>query len=314
MLAAAGIAFFVILSFVPAMAAFVALYGLAFNTGDVVAQFESISYLMPADASTLLRDQLVQLTTTPDKELGIAAAIAFAIAIFSASSATKGIIEGLNIVYDEHEKRSWWFLSVAAMILTVAGLVSIIAFLVGSVFLPKILEWAGVHSAVLPVALSYAFLAAFLLVELAAVYRWAPSRSEARFVWIAPGSLLAVALLLAFSASFAWFVRTFAAYDAYGSLSVVVATMTWLWVSLVIVLLGAQINAEAEHQTAKDSTTGAPLPLGARGAVMADTVGEPAELPVKRQAARTPQAEIALVIALSLAAAGLLWWQFSDRR
>lgn len=316
MLAAAGIAFFIILSFVPALATLVALYGLVYDSSQVVAQVDAISHLLPFDFSSLLRDQLVRLTTAPQKELGIAAAIASAIALFSASSATRGLVEGLNIVYAEKEKRSWLGVTFAAMLLTIAGIISIMAFLAGSVLMPKLLDYAGMHSVTLPLAMSYGFLALFLLLELGAIYRWAPSRSEAKFVWLAPGSAIAVFLLLIFSAAFSWFVRTFAAYDAYGSLSVVIASMTWLWVSMIIVLLGAQINAEAEHQTARDSTTGPPRPMGTRGAVMADTIGLPAESPGRaaRVAAKPRANEVAIIAVLSATAMALAWYQYNRGR
>jgi membrane protein len=318
MLAAAGVAFFIILAFVPTLAALVAIYGLVFDPSEVLAQIDGIAYLLPADFIALLRDQLMRLTSSPEKQLGIAAAVAFALALFSASSATKGIVEGLNLVYAEREKRSWLMLTLLAIVLTVAGILCVIAFLAGSVLLPKLLETAGVGSTALPLVASYAFLAVFISVVLAAIYRWAPSRSEAKFVWLAPGSLFAVVMLLAFSAAFSWFVRTFGTYSAYGSLSVVIATMTWLWISMVIILLGAQINAEAEHQTAKDSTTGAPLPMGTRGAVMADTLGPTAgrdfsaPVPRPRRAVIQP-AEVAVIAVLSVAALALLWQQRTRR-
>lgn len=319
MLVGAGIAFFGLLAFVPALAALVAIYGLAFDPAQVVDQVAGISHLLPYDVRTLLQDQLVRLTSAPQEKLGIAAAIALAIALFSASSATKGLIEGLNIVYGEREKRSWLLLTVAAIALTVAGLVSVVAFLASTLLLPKFLELIHVSETVPLAVISYLSLALFLWLELSAIYRWAPSRSSARFAWIAPGSLLAVALLVVFSLAFSWFVRTFAAYSAYGSLGVVIAFMTWLWVSMVIVLLGAQLNAEAEHQTIRDSTTGFPKPLGLRGAVMADTVGksEGSTLPpAVALATRLPaiDAKRAAVLAMSAGVLFVAWHRlYRDR-
>ena len=120
---------------------------------------------------------------------------------------------------------------------------------------------------------SYALLLMTLWLGLAALYRWAPSREDAKWSWLAPGSFLALFCILGFSVAFSWFARTFSTYSAYGSLGVAVGFMTWCWICLVILLLGALINAEAEHQTTRDSTTGLPKPLGSRGAIMADTVG-----------------------------------------
>lgn len=311
MLVAAGIAFFGLLAFVPALAALVAIYGIAFDPAQVVSQVAGISHLLPNDVSSLLQDQLVRLTTAPQEKLGIAAATALAIALFSASSATKGLIEGLNIVYGEDEKRSWLQLTAAAIALTVAGLISVVVFLASTLLLPKLLELIHLNETVLPALISYFSLAVFLWLELSAIYQWAPSRSAAKFAWIAPGSFLAVILLVVFSLAFSWFVRTFAAYSAYGSLGVVIAFMTWLWISMVIVLLGAQLNAETEHQTIRDSTTGVPKPLGFRGAVMADTVGEfdEASLPPAAVLARLPAiaGKHAAVIAISAGSIFLIW-------
>ena len=319
MLVAAGIAFFGLLAFVPALAALVAIYGLAFDPAQVVSQVAGISHLLPNDVSSLLQDQLVQLTSAPQEKLGMAAVLALAIALFSASSATKGLIEGLNIVYAENEKRSWLGLTGAAIVLTLAGLVSVAVFLASTLLLPKIIELMHVNETVLPAVISYLSLALFLWLELSAIYRWAPSRSQARFAWIAPGSLLAVILLVVFSLAFSWFVRTFAAYSAYGSLGVVIAFMTWLWISMVIVLLGGQLNAEAEHQTIRDSTTGVPKPIGFRGAVMADTVGrsERSTLPsAAALATGLPAFDAKQVAALAVSAGALylVWHRLYRKR
>lgn len=318
MLVAAGIAFFGLLALVPALAALVAIYGLVFDPAEVVTQVNGLAPFLPAEVTTLLQDQLVRLTSAPQEKLGIAALIAVAIAIFSASSATKGLVEGLNIVYAEKDSRSWFALTGAAIVLTLAGLVSVAVFLASTLLLPKLFALFGINQTLPLSLLSYASLAVFLWLELTAIYRWAPNRSEARFAWLAPGSLLAVVLLVAFSVGFSWFVHTFALYSAYGSLGAVIAFMTWLWVSMVIVLLGAQLNAEAEHQTLRDSTTGTPLPLGLRGAVMADTVGKAkgarfAPIAIAdRPAALT--AGTAAALAVSAAALFVVWYRVSKLR
>lgn len=309
MLVAAGIAFFSLLAFVPALAALVAIYGLVFDPSQVVTQVGSVSHLLPGDVSGLLQEQLVRLTTQPEQKLGATALIALAITLFSASSATKGLIEGLNIVYAEKEKRSWLHLTLFAIALTVAGIVSVVVFLASTVFLPKALELFGITQVLPLLIVSYVTLAFLLWFELTILYRWAPSRDTAKLRWIAPGSLVAVALLVLFSWAFSWFVRTFAAYSAYGSLGVVIAFMTWLWVSMVIILVGAQLNAESEHQTIRDSTEGIPAPMGFRGAVMADTVGRSADSrlpPDVAIAVPIPAIRPAPALALLLVAGALL--------
>ena len=109
---------------------------------------------------------------------------------------------------------------------------------------------------------------------LSLLYRYGPSRDKAEWKWVTPGGLVAAVLWLAVSMLFSWYVANFGSYnETYGSLGAVIGFMTWIWISSIVVLLGAEINAEMEHQTAKDTTEGADQPLGARGAQMADTIG-----------------------------------------
>jgi membrane protein len=109
---------------------------------------------------------------------------------------------------------------------------------------------------------------------LAAIYRYGPSRTEARWQWLSVGSVAAAIGWLITSVLFSWYIAHFGAYNAtYGSLGAAVGMMMWMWISAVVILLGGELNAEIEHQTAKDSTVGAEKPLGERGAVMADTIG-----------------------------------------
>ncbi|WP_371495139.1 YihY/virulence factor BrkB family protein [Bradyrhizobium sp.] len=113
-----------------------------------------------------------------------------------------------------------------------------------------------------------------LALSLACIYRFGPSRQAPRWTWITWGSTGATVLWLVASALFSWYAANFGTFNqTYGSLSAVIGFMTWLWISAIVILLGCELNAEIEHQTARDTTTGAPKPLGARGAKMADTVG-----------------------------------------
>jgi membrane protein len=120
-------------------------------------------------------------------------------------------------------------------------------------------------------------LLAILLFVLALLYRYGPSRDLARWRWVTPGSLTAGVVWLIASIGFSWYVAHFGSYnETYGSLGAAIGFMTWIWISSTIVLLGGEINAELEHQTARDTTTGPEQPMGTRRARMADTVGAPA--------------------------------------
>ena len=113
-----------------------------------------------------------------------------------------------------------------------------------------------------------------LLIGLAVLYRYGPDRRAARWQWVTVGSVSAAVTWIVASFLFSWYLSNFANYNAtYGSLGAAVGVMVWLWISTTVMLLGAELNAEIEHQTARDSTVGSEQPLGSRGAVMADTVG-----------------------------------------
>ncbi|MET1045440.1 MAG: YihY/virulence factor BrkB family protein [Hyphomicrobium sp.] len=275
---AAGAAFFGLLALVPALAALLAMYGAIFDPATAVKQTAALSGFLPGETQTLVEDQLKRLTSEPSSKLGLAATFSFLFSLWSASSATKAIMDGLNVVYLESEKRSLFAYNATALILTIAGLLAIAVLLGITLILPLVLSYILPGSAsVLVWLISYAVLIATLWACVSALYRYAPSREEAKWRWLTPGAITAVVFILVFSIVFSWFARTFSTYSAYGSISAVIGFMTWAWVCMVILLVGAQINAEAEHQTQKDSTTGRPLPLGERGAVMADTVGKSVE-------------------------------------
>jgi len=133
----------------------------------------------------------------------------------------------------------------------------------------------GTYSERILAFLRWPGLFAIVAVGLSVIYRHGPSRRPAKWRWISWGSVLAALLWIGASMLFSWYVANFDNYNRmYGSLGAVVAFQIWLWLSSVVVLLGAELNAEAEHQTAIDSTEGAARPLGSRGAAMADTIGE----------------------------------------
>jgi membrane protein len=123
--------------------------------------------------------------------------------------------------------------------------------------------------------LRWPLLSLLVLFGLSALYRYGPSRQNAQWKWVTPGSVLATFLWLAESGAFSWYVAHFGRYNlTYGSLGAAVAFMTWIWLSTIIILLGGQVNAEMEHQTSHDTTVGPAQPLGSRRAHMADTLGQ----------------------------------------
>jgi membrane protein len=201
----------------------------------------------------------------------------FALALWSANGGMKAIIDALNVVYDEDEKRGFIKLNAVSLAFTLGGLVAILAAIGLVVAAPIVLSMFGL-GAFADLLLRFGrwpALAAMILLGLAVLYRFAPSRRSPQWKWISVGSVSATVIWLIGSAALSYYLANFAAYDAtYGSLGAAIGLMIWMWMSTIVVLLGAELNSEIEHQTTKDSTTGR-KPMGRRGATMADTVGGP---------------------------------------
>jgi membrane protein len=188
----------------------------------------------------------------------------------------KAMIDALNVIYAETEKRSFVRLNLLSLVLTIGAIVFVLLAIATVIVLPLALAWLGVGSAGewAIAMLRWPAIMVAIALGLAVLYRFGPSRKEAQWQWLSVGAAVAVFLWVAGSLAFSWYLSNFADYNAtYGSLGAGIGLMMWLWLTSVAVLIGAEINAEIEHQTARDTTVGATKPLGARGAVMADTVG-----------------------------------------
>lgn len=275
---AAGVAFYILLAIFPGLSAMIALGGIFLLEPDqIVSQLADVTQLLPDSARQLVLDQAQSLASASNDNLGLAALIGLAIALFSATRGVGGLIVGLNIVYDEREQRGLVVLTALKLALTVAIIVGLLVALAVTGVLPATLNlvqgepWVEVAIT----AASWLFLVIFILTGLAVLFRFGPSRSSARWKWISVGSVAASVVWLIASAGFALFVANFGTYnESFGSLAGVVVLLLWLWISAFIVLLGAALNAEIEAQTRIDSTVGSPKPMGERGATKADQVGE----------------------------------------
>jgi membrane protein len=272
---AAGVAFYGFVAVVPALAATVAIYGLMADPSHVGDHVESLSSVLPGEVLPLIRDQMVRISSN-GKANGIGAIIGVLIAIYSSASATKALISGLNIAYDETEKRSFLKLTLIAMVLTIGGIVAA-AFAIGLVaVLPALLTHLYVTKSVelLLNIIRWPILVGGFITSLAVVYRYGPCRNDAKWKWVSPGAIVAGVLWLLGSGIFSLYVSKFGSYDkTYGPLGAVVVFLMWLYISALAVLIGAEFNSEMERQTKRDTTEGPEKPLGARGANSADTVG-----------------------------------------
>lgn len=276
LLTAAGVSFYLLLALVPTLTAFVSIYGLFNNRADVVGHIELLSGIVPPGALSIVRDQLTRLTIEDNQTLGITLIIALALAFWSASAGIRAMFEAMNVAYHEKERRSLPLVYGLALLFSVGGAAA--AFLVIAVVLlmpPLLVFLPGGAGLAWTVRLAaYAAMLLVISLGIGALYRWGPSREQAKWRWITPGAGFAVLSLGVTSVLFSWYVTNFTDDNAtYGSLGAMIGLMTWLWISSTLVILGAELNSEIEHQTAQDSTTGAEKPLGERGAHMADSVG-----------------------------------------
>lgn len=276
-LVSAGLAFYTLMSIFPAIAAIVSVYGLVADAGEVEQHFLAVADLVPGQARTLLADQMTRVAGGDTGSLSFAALLSLAIALWIASRGTQAFMMAMNVAYNEREKRGLVKQNLIALALTVCLLMFSTLALVATVIVPAVIASLGIEGTRdwLIALLRWPLLAGFFMVALAVLYRLAPSRNDAKWRWVTPGSVVAVLLWLAASIAFSFYIGNFADYNqTYGSLGAVVGVLIWFWVSAFVVILGAELNAETERQTRCDSTHGDPKPLGERGAYVADTVGK----------------------------------------
>jgi membrane protein len=272
-----GVAFFSLLAAFPAIAAVVSLYGLFADASTIGRHLSLLSGILPGGVLLLIADQITLISRQGNETLGTAFVVSLLIAVGSANSGMAALFDALNVVYDEEEKRSLMRFYATTVLFTLAGIVFVIVAIAGIVVLPLVLRFVGLAATTewLIAILRWPILLATIVVSLACIYRYGPSRNDARWRWVTWGSVVGALLWIAASMLFSWYVATFDSYNkTYGSLGAAIGFMVWLWISAVIVLLGGELNAEMEHQTARDTTEGVAKPLGARGAMMADHVGE----------------------------------------
>jgi membrane protein len=277
LLIAGGVVFYGLLATVPAITALVSMYGLFTPASTINTQLNFLADVMPATAYQVISDQVVRIAGHSDGKLTLALVVGLGVALWSANAGVKAIFDALNIVYDEDEKRGLIKLNAMSLSFTLAGILVLMLVLGAVVVVPLVLTFVGFaaqqQAGLLPL-LRWPVLVVLVMLGLSVLYRYGPSRHQAKWRWVSVGSMFATIAWIAVSVAFSWYLSKFADYNAtYGSLGAVIGLMMWMWISTAVVLIGAELNSEIEHQTARDSTTGAPKPIGTRGAVMADTVG-----------------------------------------
>jgi membrane protein len=243
--------------------------------------------MLPEGSFQIVQDQIARVLSKGTTGLGATFLFGLALAIWSANAGVKAVIDALNVVYQEREKRSFIRLNLLSLAFTIGGIGALMVMVSAVVAFPLALGHLGLKpQSQLVVSLArWPLMFIVLLAALGTLYRFGPSRRAARWEWLGVGTLLAATLWIAGSAALSWYLSHFGNYNAtYGSLGAAIGLMMWMWMSAIVVLCGAELNSEIEHQTVRDSTVGPPKPLGARGAAMADTVGRAVPGEGERQA------------------------------
>lgn len=274
-LLAAGCAFYAMLALFPAISVLISLYGLFLDPASVERQLGAVRDVLPPAAFDLVSQRVHDLASRGATVLSWSAALGVLIALWSATAGTKSLMMALNIAYEEREKRGLVRYNLLAVGLTLGGIVGVtlaLSIIVGVPAALQLLQLGALTNATVR-AVSFVLLLLFVVLALAVLYRFGPARRRAKWRWITPGSALAAVLWVLASVLFSFYVANLASYDAaYGSLGAVVVVLLWFYLSAFVVMLGAELNAELELQTARDTTSGPERPLGRRGAYVADHV------------------------------------------
>ena len=256
---AAGMTYYSILAIFPAIAALVAMYGLFSDPATIAKHLDELGGFLPGGALDIAREQLTRVASKGSQTLGLTFAIGLATSLWSANAAMKSLFDTLNIVHGEEETRGFIKLNAISLGFTIGGIAFMLAALGSIVIVPVILGYVGLSNAGDLLLRIGRWPAMYLILTfaLAIIYRFGPSREAPRWRWITWGSAIAALLWLAVSGLFSWYASNFGQFnETYGSLGAVIGFMTWLWISAIVILLGAEIDAEMEHRTARDTTRG----------------------------------------------------------
>jgi membrane protein len=275
-----GVAFFGFLAIFPGLIALISIYGLVASPETVTQQIEDLSTQLPDEAAQLIGEQLTSIAANSGRALTVGLVVSILAALWSASGGVGNLVTAVNIAYDEVETRNFLKLRTLSLGLTLGAVAFVIVAFGLLAVVPVVLDALplGIVGTILAHVVRWTLLLAMFAGSLAVVYRAAPDRDAPRFRWVSLGSIVVTVVWAVVSLLFSLYVNNFGSYDkTYGTIAGVIVLMLWLYLTCYLVLLGAEINSEAEHQTAQDTTKGEPEPMGSRDATMADSLPDPPE-------------------------------------
>jgi membrane protein len=275
---AGGVAFFGFLSIFPALIALLSLYGLVATPETVARQVESLSAQLPESAAQIIEEQLNAIVANSGSALTVGLIVSILAALWSASGGVGNLITAVNLAYDEVETRNFVKLKLMSLGLVLASIVFVLITFGLVAVVPAVLDALplGVVGTILAQVVRWVLLLAVFAGALAVLYRVAPDRDAPRFTWVSLGAVVVTVVWAIVSVGFSLYVDNFGSYDkTYGAIAGVIVLMLWLYLTCYLILLGAEINSEAEHQTAHDTTEGEPQPMGSRDAKVADSLPDP---------------------------------------
>lgn len=271
---AGGVTFFLLLSLFPTLAVFVTVYGLFADPNGAWERLQFLYSVLPQGVAEFLGAQMQRLAENSTGELTFTLIWTFALSLWVANNGIKTLFYGLNVAYHEVERRSLIAYNLLCLAFTLTGLAAVLMTSLLVVGAPVVLSVLGLREDwILLDWLRWPVLFVGYAASLAVIYRYGPCRQKARWRWLTPGALFAAGTSVAVSFLFSWYLTTFVRTDSYGPLAAFMGFLLWMWISVQIILMGAELNAEIERQTAIDTTTGPAMPIGERGAQVADNVG-----------------------------------------
>lgn len=271
----AGVAFYFFMALFPTIIAAMSIYGLILDPANIQDHISALSRVLPGEASGMIEGFIKPIISKPSVHLSWSLFLSILISLWSANQGTKALFEGINIAYNEKDTRGFFRKTGLTLLFTIGGLVIGFLSILIVIFFPALIEHIHLGSVVESLLgwSRWLILAGLIILALGVIYKVAPNRDDPELRWISWGSVIATNFWIMSSLLFSWYVKNFGSYgEMYGSLAAVVIMLLWLFLTAFIILLGAEINSEMEHQTRKDTTVGPDQPLGERGGYHADHV------------------------------------------